>query len=262
MALSPRLLIRMSPEVQVLPGPQNATHQRKRMPMVFEPSWLGCIAGQRPGRRGPALLWTHTACLTSTFAGCPRLSRTPVFGRIAVVERITSRADVDAASLCGERPDPRDAWVGCAQLDVTETAAVRPTASATTEQEQKVTRGHRSYRPRRWAITAASPRPAPQLCEVWETITGASWASGPRSAWTSTAACAAILVLPDDGWCQPLVSSRVPFGLCGPVPSSPGDSLVSIASPTRSRKSLTVASATRCSSTRSTVRPTAPRGGR
>src|SRR4029453_7594729 len=97
-AVSPRLLIRMRPEVQVLPGPQNATHQRKRMPMVFEPSWLGCIAGQRPGRRGPALLWTHTACLTSTFAGCPRLSRTPVFGPIAVAQRMTSRADVDAAS--------------------------------------------------------------------------------------------------------------------------------------------------------------------
>ena len=35
-----------------------------------------------------------------------------------------------------------------------------------------------------------------------------------------------------------------------------------IAAPTRSRKSFTVASATRWSSTRSTVRPTTPRGGR
>ena len=93
------------------------------------------------------------------------LSRTPVFGRIAVVERITSRDDVDAAQL--ERREARSP--GClgrlCSVDVTERAAVRPTASATIEQEQKVTRGHRSHRPRWWAITAASPRLASQLCE-------------------------------------------------------------------------------------------------
>lgn len=61
-------------------------------------------------------------------------------------------------------------------------------------------------------------------------------------------------------------------GLAGPAPSpllrpaycgpQPGTTAAVIAAPTRSRKSLTVASATRCSSTRSSVRPTAPSGGR
>jgi hypothetical protein len=75
----------------------------------------------------------------------------------AAVERITSRADVDAAKQAASSQTAGCLGRRC-QRDVTELAAVWPAASAATSRRSG--HGRRgSSRPSLWAIAAASPRP-------------------------------------------------------------------------------------------------------
>jgi hypothetical protein len=141
---------------------ETASDQRKRWSVVFRVS-VGLDASPIRDEVGAsvALCERHSPSdqQVRRFLG-PLLDAD--FGRTAVVERITSRADRDAARSSSEWPTPREAWVGFARPDVTEPGA---------EGHHAMT-GHGLSRPSRWAIAAASPRPVtPSLARILETWT-------------------------------------------------------------------------------------------
>jgi hypothetical protein len=119
------LLIRMKSEVQVLPGHHPASDQRKRGP-ASELSRLLLISSE--STRVGHLQEPHCP-LTSTFAGHWAHFRDASLCCTAVVQRITSRADVDAAKRAAR-------IAGCpgrrCQRDGTEPDALWSAASAAT----------------------------------------------------------------------------------------------------------------------------------
>jgi hypothetical protein len=133
-------------------------------------------AGSSPARPTiPGLTWGNAGPLSSPIAAA-RLHRL----RTAVVERITSHADDDAARLSSERPERRDAWVGPAGPEVTEPGA---------GEELPKAGGIVSCRgPSRWVIAAASPRPAALTLLCWNREmcrSGPRVSTNHRSMWES-----------------------------------------------------------------------------
>jgi hypothetical protein len=109
--------------------------------------------------------------LTSTFAGHRAHFQNGRPCCTAVGERITSRAGVDAARRAASSQNRGDAWVDAANL-------MSPNWSRSAQPHPLPGRGraatadadHCWSRPRRWAIAAASPRPAtPSLARILET---------------------------------------------------------------------------------------------
>jgi hypothetical protein len=113
--VSPRLLIRMKPEVQVLPGPPHGLRPEEMLVLLLGCSQLGRIAASNNLGGSRRSISAHTVRLTSTSPVPERLSGMPVFSRTAVVERITFRGMLMPPVRAARGQRLGDAWVGSAR---------------------------------------------------------------------------------------------------------------------------------------------------